>query len=108
MSKMALRGQETRPPAWPEAVKIVTRRKALCQNYCRLVGQLRTQRRATAAYWLDPSLCSQESISAGGRELRTQLGRYLRTLAELRGAVDVVFPPRKTGTGNRRTLVRSC
>jgi len=95
-------------PAWPEAVQIVARRKVLCQNYCRLVSQLRSQQRATAAYWLDPSNTSRESVRVGKRELRALLGRYLNTLAELRGAVEMVFPARNhPGVGRRRTLVRS-
>ena len=98
--------QEHRPPTWPEAVQIVARRKVLCQNYSRLLGQLRSQRRATAEYWLDPSISTRESVQLGKRELQTLLGRYMRTLAELRGAVDIVFPARKTGAGRRRTLVR--
>ena len=99
--------QVNRPPAWPEAVQIVARRKVLCQNYCRLVSQLRSQQRATAAYWLDPSNSSRELVMGGKRELRVLLGQYLATLAELRGAVEMVFPARKTGMGRRRTLVRS-
>ncbi|SRR5579883_3140075 len=98
--------QEPRLPSWPEAVQILARRKMLGQNYIRLVGKLRSQRRAAAEYWLDPSVSTRESVQLGKHELQSLLGSYLRTLAELRGAVDIVFPARKSGAGRRRTLVR--
>jgi hypothetical protein len=36
------------------------------------------------------------------RRLKLVLGRYLQTLAELRGAVEIVFPAGKSGSADRR------
>lgn len=99
--------QEIRRLAWPDAVQIVARRKILCQHYSRLVGQLRLQRHATAAYRRNPSLTARETVTEGKRELRVVLDRYMHALADLRGAVEMVFPARQAGRASRRTPVRS-
>jgi len=104
---MLYRKQEFRSPAWPEAVQIVARRKMLGQNYCRLVGQLRFQRRMLSDYRRHPTALTRETVQLGKRDLQSLLDRYLRTLAELRGAVQIVFPGSSSGSANRRALARS-
>jgi hypothetical protein len=96
-----------RRPAWPEAVQIVARRKVLAENYRRLVGEIRSHRSASNVYTRNPSLTALLQVGRRGRRLDAVLGRYMRTLAELRGAVEVVFPAGKSGSGTRRTRKRS-
>ncbi len=91
-----------RYPAWPDAVQILSRRRVLARNYRCLLGELRSQRRATAVYTRNPSPSALALVGQRRRRLSTVLGRYLRTLAELRGAVEVVFPAGKSGFGDRR------
>jgi hypothetical protein len=102
---MPYRRQELRQPAWPEAVQILARRKVLSQNYSRLVEHLRIQRRATADYWQDPNISARESIRIGKQELQVLLNSYVRTLAQLRGAVEIVY--RTSGLNSRRMSARS-
>jgi len=93
----------THGPASPDSVQIVSRRKLLARNYQCLLGELRSQRRAAAVYTRDPSPTALERISQRRRRLDTALSRYLRNLADLRGAVEIVFSAGKPARGNRRT-----
>jgi hypothetical protein len=91
-----------RHPAWPDAVKIVSRRKRLARNFQCLLGELRSQRRATRVYSRNPSPSALAVIGQRRRRLDAVLGRYMRTLAELRGAVETVFPAGKLVSADRR------
>jgi hypothetical protein len=91
-----------RYPAWPDAVQILSRRRVLARNFQCLLGELRSQRRAATIYTRNPSPSALALIGQRRRRLNTVLGRYVRTLAELRGAVEVVFPAGKSGLGDRR------
>jgi hypothetical protein len=94
--------QYPRRPAWPEAVQILSRRKLLSRNYQCLVGELRSHRRAATVFSRDPSPSARALVSVHRRRLDASIGKYMRTLAELRGAVEVVFPPGRSGLGLRR------
>ena len=91
-----------RCPAWPDAVQIISRRKRLARNFQSLLGELRSQRRATKVYTRKPSVSALAVVGQRRRRLNVVLGRYLRTLAELRGAVEIVFPAGNKGLGARR------
>jgi len=91
-----------RHPAWPEAVQILSQRKLLARNYQLLVGELRSHRRAAAVYTRNPSVSALHLVKIRRRSLDAVLGRYLRTLAELRSAVEVVFPAGTARPGRRR------
>jgi len=90
-----------------DKVQILGRRNLLARDYRRLVGELRSTGRDTAIYARDPSPTALAAVSMGRRSLDAVLGKYLRTLAEFRGAVETVFPARKSPLGNRRPLKRS-
>lgn len=94
-------------PSWPDAVQIVSRRKLLARNYQSLLGELRSQRRATAVYTRNPSPSALAQVSQRRRSLKKVLSRYLRTLADLRGAVEIVFSTGNPVPGNRRPLKHS-
>jgi len=94
-------------PALPDTVQIVSRRKLLARNYECLLGELRSQRRATAVYNRNPSPLALAQVSQRRRRLDTVLGRYMRTLADLRGAVEYVFSDGKPVPGNRRPPMHS-
>lgn len=96
----------SRPP-WPEAVQILARRKLLAKNYSRLLGELRSHRRAAAIYSRHPSVSALVTVSRGQKTLDATVGRYMRTLKELRGAVEVVFPVQRSRPANRRLPARS-
>lgn len=95
-----------RRPAWPDAVQIIARRKLLARNYVCLVGELRSHRRAAAVYNSSPTELALEAVSSRRRRLDAMVGRYLRTLAELRSAVEVVFPAGRPGLARRRPFAR--
>jgi hypothetical protein len=96
-----------RYPAWPDAVQILSRRKRLARNFRCLLGELRSHRRAAAVYTRNPSASALAVVGQRRRRLNALLGRYLRTLAELRGAVEIVFPAGKPGLGDRRPPIHS-
>jgi len=103
ITKLSSSSHDRRPP-WPEAVQILVRRKLLARNYQLLVGELRSHKRAAAVYSRNPSPSALEQVGTRRRRLNTVLGRYIDTLAELRSAVEVVFPPGYPHT--RRGLAR--
>ena len=104
---MGYRRHELHRPAWPEAVQILAGRKTLGRSYRRLVGHLRSQRRMMDEYRRHPTPVARQTVQLGRRDLQALIDRYMRTLAELRGAVQMVFPASIAGTANRRTLTRS-
>jgi hypothetical protein len=91
-----------RYPAWPDAVKLLSRRRRLARNFQCLQGELRSHRRAAAFYSRHPSASALAEVGQRRRRLDLVLGRYLRTLAELRGAVEIMFPAGKPDLGDRR------
>jgi hypothetical protein len=90
-ARLSLKCHE-RHPAWPDAVQILSRRKRLARNFQCLLGELRSHRRAAKVYTRNPSPSALALVGQRRRRLDAVLGRYLRTLAELRGAVEIVFP----------------
>lgn len=91
-----------RGPARPDAAQIPAQRELLDLNYYRLVGELRSHRRAVALYARNPSLAAQELVGLHRRRLNAALGRYLQTLAKLRHAVEAVFSAGTSGPNMRR------
>ena len=89
--------QASRSLPWPEAVQILARRKVLGFTYSRLMGEIRSQRRATAFSWINSTLFAGDVPRPDTHELRSALDNYMRTLADLRGAVEIVFPLAKVG-----------
>ena len=81
-----------RNPVWPEFVKILSRRKRLARNFQCLLRELRSQRRVARVYTRNPSPSALAVVGQQRKRLDAVLGRYMRTLADLRGAVEIVFP----------------
>ena len=89
--------------ASPDAARIVSRRRLLARNYQCVLGELRSERRAAAVYSHNPSSTALERIGQRRRRLDTVLSRYLRTLADLRGAVEFELSAGQPAAGNRRS-----
>jgi hypothetical protein len=81
-----------RYPAAPDAVRILSRRRLLTRNYKCLLGELRSHRRAARVFNRNPSASALAAVGQRQRRLDTIVSRYLRTLSELRGAVENVYP----------------